>query len=95
MRRGCEAFDGKFARVLSAILACADFFENRIVVRWITDECHTFVVFRRGADEGHATDVDVFDGIRIGNVGFGDGLFERIEVDGDEVNVIPAEIESC
>jgi hypothetical protein len=51
------------------------------------------VILCCSADEGHAADVDVFDGVCIGDVRFGDGLFKGIEINGDEVNVIPAEVE--
>ena len=50
------------------------------------------MILRRSADEGHAADVDVFDGISISDIWFGDGLFKGIEIDGNEVNVVPAEV---
>ena len=69
------------------------FIQYSIVICRIADERYTFVVFPRRADERYAADIDVFDGVRVGDVGLGDGLFKRIEVDGDEVNVVPAEVD--
>src|SRR4030095_15846132 len=51
------------------------------------------MILRRGTDESHTTNVNVFDGIRVGDVWFGDSLFKRIEVDCDKINVVPAEVE--
>src|SRR5688500_10664726 len=51
------------------------------------------MVLCRGADESHTADVDVFDGISIGDIWPGNSLFEWIEVDGDEIDIIPAKVE--
>src|SRR5690349_21298488 len=51
------------------------------------------MVLCRRADEGHPTDIDVFDGIGIGNPGSGDRLLKWIEVDGDKVNIVPVEVQ--
>ncbi len=51
------------------------------------------MVLCRSTNEGHAANVDVFDGIGIGDIWSGNGLFKWIEVDGDQINIIPAEIE--
>src|SRR5215207_11408535 len=51
------------------------------------------MVLCRSTNESHAANVDVFDGIGVCNPGVGDRLLKRIEVDGDQVNVIPVEIQ--
>ena len=43
-------------------------------------------VFGGGADHGGAADVDVFDDLVEGDVGFGGGLLEGVEVDDDHVD---------
>ena len=48
------------------------------------------MVFCRSSNKGHATDVDVFDGIGIGHIGFGNGFFKGIEIDRYKVDVIPS-----
>ena len=93
MRGGGEAFDGKFGAGFSRDAASTDFSENGCVISGVTDESNAFVVLRRGADKGHAADVDVFDGISISDIGFGNRLLKGIEVHRNEVDVIPAEIE--
>src|SRR5215211_1025953 len=50
------------------------------------------MILRRGTEEGHTANVNIFDGIRVCNIWFGDGLFKWIEIDSDEIDVIPAEI---
>ena len=50
------------------------------------------MVLGRGPDEGHATDIDVFDRIRIANIWFGNRFFKRIQIHGDQVNLIPAQM---
>jgi hypothetical protein len=57
---------------------------GRIVTR-IDDDRHVGVVLGRGADHGRAADVDVLDaGLEVGALG--DGCFERIEADDEEVD---------
>ena len=93
MSSGSKAFDGEFGAGLSGYATSADFSEYGIVIGWVTDEGYAFMILRCSADEGHAADVDVFDGIGVGDIRFGDGFFEGIKIHGDEVNVVPAEIE--
>ena len=92
MHRGCKPFDSQSLAGLVCDAACTDFIQHGIVVGGITDERYTFMVLCRGTDEGHAADVNVFDGICIRDIGLGNRLLERIEIDSDEVNVIPAEV---
>src|SRR5689334_20745639 len=63
------------------------------IIGGIADKSYTFMVFRCRTDECYAADVNVFDGVGVSDIRFGDGLFKGIEVDGDEVNVIPTEVD--
>ena len=44
------------------------------------------MIFRSAAKHGRATDVNVFNRIVEADIGFGDGLFEGVEVDDHQVN---------
>src|SRR5215204_2547877 len=91
---GLKSFDRKmFAHGERNLTVLAKHFENVSVISRVADECYTFMILCRRTDEGHAADIDVFDGIGVGDIRFGNCLFKGIEVDDDKVNVIPAEIE--
>ena len=68
----------------SAVLR--DLLGDLIVAGRVRDDGDELEVLGSGADHGGAADVDVLDGFGEGDVRLGDGLFERIEVDGDEVD---------
>ncbi len=65
-------------------------FQHAGVVAGIDHNGHVFVVLGRRADHGRAADVDVFDGGRQVTAGFVDGGFERVEVDGHQVDRLDA-----
>ena len=60
--------------------------EHLRVVGRIDDHGHRFMILGRGAHHRRAADVDVLDGIRVGAVGFGDGLREGIEIHHQQVD---------
>ena len=60
--------------------------QNLRVVGRIDDHGHRVMVLGRGAHHGRPTDVDVFDGIRVGAVGLGHGLRERVEIHDQQVD---------
>ena len=60
--------------------------QDGIIVGRVGDDGNARGVLSGGAQHGGATDVDVLDGVREGDVGLGDGLLELIEVDDDEVD---------
>ena len=93
MRCGLKSFDGEMFAHGSWNLACAKHFQNVNIICGVTNECHSLMVFRRGADEGHATDVDVFYGVSVGDIWFGNRLFKWIKIDRDKVNIVPTKIE--
>ena len=93
MCSGLKPFDGEVLAHGGRNIAFAKHFKNVSVIGGVTNQCDALMILRRGADEGHAADINIFDGIGIGDVGFGNGLFKGIEVDSDEVNVIPAEVQ--
>src|SRR5690606_29552080 len=62
-----------------------DGLEDLRIVGRVDNDGHICVVLGGGADHGGAANVDIFDDIVIGRAG-GDGLFERVEVDRDQIN---------
>src|SRR5512133_941097 len=92
MSSGCKAFDGKSHACLCGDASIVKFIENGVVIRRITNERDTFMVLRRSADEGHTTDVNVFDGICKCDIWFRNRFFKWIEIHCNEVNIIPTEI---
>ena len=93
MRSGFKTFDGKVLAHGSRNIAFAKHVENMSVVGRVADERYTFMVLCRGTDEGHTADVYVFDGVGVGDIRFGNRLLKRIEIHGNEVNIIPAEVQ--
>ena len=51
------------------------------------------MILRRGPDERDTADVDIFNGICIGDIRPGNRFFERIEVDSNQVDIIPAKVQ--
>ena len=68
----------------------ADVLEHVRVIRGIDDDGDGAVVLGGAAEHGGAADVDVLDGLLEGDVGFGDGLLEGVEVDDHEVDGLDA-----
>src|SRR5215467_13728424 len=64
-----------------------------MVIRRVTYQCDALMIFCRGADKGHASNVNVLNGVGISDSGFGDRFFKWIEVDRDQIDVVPAKIE--
>lgn len=60
--------------------------QNGIVVSRVRDDGNARGVLGGRAQHGGATDVDVLDGIREGDLGVGDGLLELVQVDDDQVD---------
>ena len=60
--------------------------QNLRIVDRIDDHSHRVMVLGRGTHHGRPADIDVFDGIRIGAVGFGHGLRERVEIHDQKVD---------
>ena len=56
------------------------------VVAGIHDHQHVRVIFGGGTQHGRTTDINVLDGLFKGAIGFGDGGFEWIEIDHEDVN---------
>jgi hypothetical protein len=65
--------------------------EHARMVGRIDDDADRAVVLRRGPQHRGTTDVDHLDDLRVGRTG-GDGPFERVEVDDDEVDRIDPEL---
>ncbi len=51
------------------------------------------MIFRCCPDEGYATNVNIFDRICIGYIGFRNGFFKRIKTGGNNIYVIPTKVE--
>ena len=51
------------------------------------------MVLRGSTDEGHAANVNVFNGVCVGDVGFSDSFLQGIEVYDDQIDEVPAEAE--
>ena len=65
-------------------------FQNAGVIAGIDHDGYVFVVFCSRTDHGRAADVDVFDGGRQVAAWLGDGGFERVEVNGYQVDRLDA-----
>ena len=66
-----------------------DLAEHGVVIRRVGDDCHKFVVFRGGADQGRAADIDILDaGLAVGARGH--GRSERVEVADQQVDLADA-----
>ena len=60
--------------------------EDAVVVLRVNHHGHARGVLGGGAQHGGTADVDVLDGVRVRDVGLGNGLLELIEVDDHEVD---------
>jgi hypothetical protein len=87
-----KTFNGKLLACFSGNSPCAEFRQDRLVVRRVADQRYTLVVFCRSADERHSADINILDHLGIGYIRPGDGSFEGIEIDGDQVDVVPAQV---
>ena len=65
-----------------------DLFDNFSVVAGRDNDGNTFMVLRGSANHRGTADINIFDGVFKGAVRVGDCLFERIQVDCDDVNRI-------
>ena len=63
---------------------------GRVIGR-VSEERDLFEVLGRGADEGDAANIDVFNGVSQGGAEPRNGLLEWVKVDGYKVNGLPAE----
>ena len=64
--------------------------QDGIIVGRVGDDGNARGVLGGRAQHGGATDVDVLDGIRKGDLGVGDGLLELVQVDDDQVDQLNA-----
>ncbi len=64
--------------------------QDGIIVGRIGNDGNARGVLGGRAQHGGATDVDVLDGIREGDLGVGDGLLELVQVDDDQVDQLNA-----
>src|SRR5688572_11562108 len=92
MCSGCKSLDREVLAHDRGNTSLVQHFQHVSVICRITNKGDTFVILRSGANERDAADVDVLYDIFIGDTRFRDRLLEGIQVDGDEVNVIPAEV---
>jgi hypothetical protein len=60
--------------------------QDQLVIVRIAHHGDPGVVFRRGPDQGHPADVDVFDRVGEGDIRLGDRLLEGIQVDNHQVD---------
>src|SRR5258708_27474992 len=66
--------------------AALEFTEKVRIKRRIAEWQHVAMVLSRGREHGRTTDVDLLDGLGDRDALAGDGRFERIEIDDDEVD---------
>ncbi|MCY1535287.1 hypothetical protein D9M68_706840 [compost metagenome] len=78
-------FCGQLLAQLVGNAAIADGFEDRRIIGGVDDDGHKGVVLGCRAHHGGAANVDILDDLVIGRAG-GDGLFEGVEIDGDEID---------
>ena len=64
--------------------------QDGVVVSRVRDDGDARGVLGGRAQHGGATDVDVLDGVRKGDLGVGDGLLELVQVDDDQVDQLNA-----
>ena len=84
-------FGGEFsAQRQSGLAGFGNLFGDFSIVSRVDDHCDAVMILRGAAKHGRAADIDVFDGVVQGDVGFGDGLFERIQIDDDEIDGLDA-----
>jgi hypothetical protein len=90
-RRAGKDFGGEFsAQGQGGLAGFGNLFADFSVIRRVDDDGDAVVVFGGAAKHGGAADVDIFDGVVQGDIGFGDSLFEGVEVDDDEVDGLDA-----
>jgi len=84
---GGEDFAGEIEAGFEGGVAVGfDFVGDAVVVFGFGDDGDAFEIFGGGAEHGGAADVDIFDELFGGEIGFGGGGFEGIEIDDDEID---------